>query len=139
MKPEAGVTLAKPAMVPVTRPTRLGLPKRSHSKPAQVRLAAAADKWVTTMAIAAPPSAASALPPLKPNQPTQSRLAPIIVKPGLCGGCRALGKPRRRPTITAMTRAETPAVACTTKPPAKSITPISASQPPPQIQWQTGA
>ena len=40
----------------------------------------------------AAPLAASALPPLKPNQPTHSMPAPAIVMPGLCGGCRSLGK-----------------------------------------------
>ena len=56
----------------------------------------------------AAPLAASALPPLKPNQPTHSMPAPAIVRPGLCGGCSASGKPRRGPIISATTSAETP-------------------------------
>ena len=42
-------------------------------------------------------------------------------------------------TTTARTSAETPAVTWTTMPPAKSMIPKSASQPPPQIQWAAGA
>ena len=42
-------------------------------------------------------------------------------------------------TGTTVVLAETPAVACTTRPPAKSSTPRCASQPPPQTQWATGA
>jgi len=37
-----------------------------------------------------------------------------------------------------LTRAEIPAVRCTTRPPAKSSTPLGASQPPPQTQCATG-
>ena len=63
-----------------------------------------------------------------------------MVIPGLCGGLISRGKARARaPSRTAITTPELPAVACTTRPPAKSITPISASQPPPQIQCATGA
>jgi hypothetical protein len=40
------------------------------------------------MAEAAEPSAASALPPWKPNQPTHSMPAPAMVRPGLWGGVR---------------------------------------------------
>ena len=47
---------------------------------------------------------------------------------------RARGYPRRFPRIMAATRPATPALMCTTVPPAKSSTPISPSQPPPQTQ-----
>ena len=70
----------------------------------------AAAKCVTVIAMPAAPSAARAEPALKPNQPTHNMAAPIIVMPGLCGGCNSLGKPRRRPSINARTSAETPAV-----------------------------
>ena len=139
MKPEAGVTVARPATTPVTTPTMLGLPNRDHSSPAQTRPAIEADRWVTSSAMPAEPSAARALPPLKPYQPTHSMPAPIMVMPGLCGGRSSAGKPSRGPSIRAATMAETPAVACTTRPPAKSITPRCCNQPPPQTQWQTGA
>ncbi len=131
--------VARPATTPVTMPTMLARPKRMRSSNAQTRPALEADMCVARSAMAASPLAASALPPLKPYQPTQSMPAPIMVMPGLWGGCRSLGKPSRGPTITAMTSAETPAVAWTTRPPAKSITWRWASQPPPQIQCATGA
>ena len=65
----------------------------------------------------------SALPALKPNQPTHNNAAPTITIQGACGGCTDWGKPRRGPSIQAASNAETPAVRCTTMPPAKSITP----------------
>ena len=111
IKPEAGVTVARPATTPVTMPTIEGRPKRIHSSAAQTRPAADAEMWVTVMAMAAEPSAARALPPLKPYQPTHSIPAPIMVMPGLWGGLISFGKPSRRPRKAAMTRAATPAVA----------------------------
>ena len=125
--------------MPVTMPTRLGLPNLIHSIAAQLSDAVAAAIWVTSIAMPALPSAARALPALNPNQPTHSIAAPIMVMPGLCGGRTWLGNPRRPPSMAANTRAETPAVTCTTRPPAKSRTPISANQPPPHTQWVTGA
>ena len=80
------------------------------------------------------PSPAARRPALNPYRPTQSMAAPVIVIPGRCGGLSSLGKPRRLPSILARTSADTPAVTCTTSPPAKSMTPNPASQPPPQIQ-----
>ena len=38
-----------------------------------------------------------------------------------------------------VTSAATPAVMCTTIPPAKSNTPHCANRPPPQTMWQIGA
>ncbi len=65
------------------------------------------------------PLAATALPALKPNQPTHNRLAPISVIARLCGGIIVCGKPRRLPIISAATSPATPALMCTTVPPAK--------------------
>ena len=45
-KPEAGVMVASPAMVPVTRPMRLGFPKRTHSMPSHTNEAVAAARGV---------------------------------------------------------------------------------------------
>ena len=104
--------------------------------------------WVTVNAMAASPLAANALPPLKPNQPTQSIAAPATVSVMLCGGCTLFGKPCRDPSTTAATRAAVPAVIWTTVPPAKSMTPTpnhspnqpsELSMPPPQTQWAMGA
>ncbi|MEE2027554.1 hypothetical protein DIKCMJMK_01413 [Shewanella oneidensis] len=44
-----------------------------------------AAKWGASMAIAAVPLAPKALPPLKPNQPTQSMPAPVTVMVKLWG------------------------------------------------------
>ena len=93
---------------------------------------------VASMAMPADWFAASALPALKPNQPTHSMPAPAAVTGRLCGGIDTCGKPRRRPSTSAHTSAATPALTCTTVPPAKSITPSFASQPPPHTQCVTG-
>ena len=85
-KPDAGVIVAKPATIPVTIPTRLGLPNFIHSIVNQTSDPVAAEMCVTNIAIPASPFAANALPALKPNHPTHSMEAPIIVMPGLCGG-----------------------------------------------------
>ena len=77
-EPAAGVMEARPAMVPVTMPTMDALPSLMRSQSAQVSDAVAAEMCVTTSAMAAPPSAASCEPALKPNQPTQSMAAPSI-------------------------------------------------------------
>ena len=68
-----------PATTPEQAPSTLGLPRMIHSMPAQVSPPAAAAKCVAAKALAASPSAASALPALKPNQPTQSIAAPMAV------------------------------------------------------------
>src|SRR5882757_238034 len=74
-------------------------------------------------ASAAEPLASNADPALKPNQPNHSIDAPIIVIVRLCGGIGSLPKPTRLPRITAPTRPATPALMCTTVPPAKSRAP----------------
>ena len=94
--------------------------------------------WVTSIAMAPSPFAASALPPLKPNQPTQSMPAPATVSVMLWGGMGTREKPVRGPMTRADTSAATPAVMCTTVPPAKSSNPMAPSQPPPQTQWVIG-
>jgi hypothetical protein len=139
MKPAAGVTVASPAMAPVAKPTVVGFPKVKRSMASHTSAAVEAAAWVLMIALAAPSEAVRAEPPLKPNQPTHSSIAPSIVRPGACGISAAPGKPCRRPSSSAMTRAEIPAVVWTTIPPAKSSTPRSASQPPPHTQCATGA
>ena len=79
-------------------------------------------------------SAVSALPALNPNQPIQSIDAPITANVMLCGAIAVSGNPFLLPRTSAATIAATPALICTTEPPAKSINPRSASQPPPQTQ-----
>ncbi len=86
-----------PATAPEIAPNTLGLPFLSHSASIQPRVAAAAPKCVATNALVARLDAASALPALKPNQPTQSRHAPITLITMLCGFIGSLMKPLRFP------------------------------------------
>src|SRR6478752_4241049 len=85
-KPDAGVTVARPAIVPVTRPTMLGLPNRDHSMAIHTSDAVAADRCVASIAMPASALAATALPALKPNQPTHRSAAPTMTIHGACGG-----------------------------------------------------
>ncbi len=109
-----------------------------------------------TQTRAAVPSAASSEPALKPNQPNQSRPAPIMTSGTLCGRIATLPKPTRLPTTRARTRAAIPALMWTTVPPAKSIGATLAapsvepytseerlvsapeSRPPPHTMWAIG-
>src|ERR1700759_3665924 len=93
--PAAGVMVARPAMVPVTARTRLGLPKDIHSIAIHTKVAVAADMCVVSIAMPASALAAKALPALKPNHPTQSSDAPTITIQGACGGRTDLGKSTR--------------------------------------------
>ena len=95
--------------------------------------------WVTSMAIPAVTSAASWLPALNPNQPTQSMAAPVTHMVTLWGGMGVLGNPLRLPTMMQATRAATPALIWTTVPPAKSMAPHRLRSPPPHTMWQMGA
>ena len=128
-----------PATAPVVIPSTLGLPRLDHSMSIQVNPAIAAEMWVTAIAMPAVPSAASSLPALKPNQPTQSIDAPTTVSTRLLGAIDVVGYPRRLPSTRQSTRAAIPALMCTTVPPAKSSTPMTCRKPPPQTQWATGA
>ena len=96
-KPAAGVIETRPATAPVAAPSRVGLPPVAHSVNIQVRAAAAAAVLVVTNATAAKPSAASALPALKPNQPTQRSEAPMTLNGRLWGIMFSLPYPRRAP------------------------------------------
>ncbi len=89
-KPEAGVMHTNPATTPEHVPRIVGLPRKIHSMPAQVKPAAAAAKCVAQNALAASSLAANALPALKPNQPTHNIVAPIAVYVRLCGGMGSL-------------------------------------------------
>src|SRR5919199_3838693 len=84
-KPEAGVTPTSPATAPEMAPSTVGLPVRTHSAAVHPSVAAAAAKCVATKALVASPPAESALPALKPNQPTQSMHAPMKLRTRLCG------------------------------------------------------
>src|SRR5512139_3995431 len=84
-QPQAGVMATRPAMEPDTTPSRLGFPLISHSANIQDSAAAAVAIRLLAKARVAVPPASSAEPALKPNQPTHSRDAPIMVMVRLCG------------------------------------------------------
>ena len=77
--PLAGVIAANPAIDPVTIPNAQGLLTFLQSYTIQTNALVAAEIWVTRMAIAASGLAPNALPPLNPNDPSQSMPAPVIV------------------------------------------------------------
>src|SRR5580698_8864125 len=85
-KPDAGVIATRPATAPEQIPSTLGLPLRAHSTNIQVRAAVAVAICVTAIAIPALVPELTADPALKPNQPTHSRDAPIMLSTRLCGG-----------------------------------------------------
>src|ERR1041384_5577007 len=88
-KPAAGAIATRPATAPEMPPSTVGLPRRSHSIANHESAAAALAKCVATNALVARLEALSALPALKPNQPTHKRHAPIKESVRLCGriGC----------------------------------------------------
>ncbi len=97
--PAAGVTVANPATAPVSAPIMLGLVSRLHAMNNQAIIATEAAMSVLTNAIAAIPFAASALPPLNPNHPNQSRPVPRATKAILCGAVLSPGANFLLPTM----------------------------------------
>ena len=78
--------------------------------------------------------------PLKPNHANQRMNTPsaasVRLWPGIAFTVPSSSYlPMRAPRIFAPISAQTPPTMCTAVEPAKSWKPISASQPPPQIQW----
>src|SRR6185436_15728565 len=138
MNPAAGVTATNPTTMAVAAPTAVAFCWRMPSRKVQTTSVPAGASMVVVNASAADPFAATALPALNPNQPNQSRPAPSKVNGTSCGTSPEDLKSRRLPTTIAVTSAATPALTCTTVPPAKSSAPILASQPPPQTQCATG-
>src|SRR5262249_36748946 len=128
-KPEAWVMARRPATAPEAMPSTLGLPLATHSVNIQASAALAVAMWVTANAMPARPSEATAEPALKPNQPTHRSEAPMTVRVRLCGAMASLPNPWRLPNTRAHARPAMPALMCTTVPPAKSNTPLTASQP----------
>src|SRR5208337_768199 len=109
--PEAGVIVARPQTAPIDMPTADGLPFLTQSVIIQLIAPAAAARLVTSRALAAMPSAARALPALKPNQPNHNIAAPKITK-GILFGLLSLCELRsfRLPINMAAASADTPAV-----------------------------
>ena len=146
MKPQAGVTTTRPATAPEQKPRTLGLPRTRYSASGHTKEATAVAIVVVMKAFAATPSAATALPALKPYHPTHNMPVPMAHSTMLCGGIASFGKPRRLPRIKQRIKADQPDDMCTTVPPAKSIALIEAPafQTPfmaplmPQIMWASG-
>src|ERR1700682_4540704 len=84
-KPEAGVIATSPATAPEIAPRTLGFLDIIHSAAIHPRTAAAGAECVAPKARDARKPAATALPPLNPNQPTHSKQAPITLSTTLCG------------------------------------------------------
>src|SRR5213596_1613696 len=85
-KPQAGVITTNPATAPEQKPSTLGLPRKIHSAIGQTKEATAVARVVVVNALAATTSAATALPALKPYQPTHNIPVPIMHSTMLCGG-----------------------------------------------------
>src|SRR4030042_851391 len=85
-KPDAGVIATSPATAPEAAPRTVGFPRYAHSAIIHERAAAAVEICVTTKAEVAREPDATALPPLKPNQPNKRRAAPKRVMVRLWGG-----------------------------------------------------
>jgi hypothetical protein len=107
-----------PATAPEQMPTTVGLPCVIHSADIHVSAAVAVATCVTVKAIPACIPAVTAEPALKPNQPTHSSEAPMKVRTILWAGAIS----RRFPSTMQATSPATPALMCTTVPPAKSST-----------------
>ena len=145
-KPEAGVMATRPATAPDAAPRLVACPSRSFSTSSQPSIAAAVATWVFMNASAAWPLAARAEPALNPNQPNHSSPAPISTSGRLCGRIESRLKPIRLPRTRQSARPAAPALMWTAVPPAKSSTPLAASQPAPVVsvppksktQWATG-
>src|SRR5438034_6595815 len=125
--PQAGVITTRPATAPEQNPSTLGLPLSNHSAIGQTNEAIAVASVVVVKALAATPSAATALPALKPYQPTHNIPVPTIVSTRLCGRKARWPKPLRLPRIRQSTSADQPDDMWTTVPPAKSIAWILAA------------
>src|SRR5687768_11811356 len=83
--PAAGVIATSPATAPEAAPSIEGRPLNSHSANVHDSTAHAVARKVLMKASVAELPASSAEPALKPNQPTHSSEAPIIVIGRLCG------------------------------------------------------
>src|SRR5690349_8094958 len=120
-KPAQGVITTRPPTAPEQKPSTEGLPREIHSAAGQAVQATAVAMVVVVKACEETASAATALPALKPYQPTHSMPVPIMVSTMLCGAKFSLPKPLRLPTMSASTSADQPEDMWTTVPPAKSM------------------
>jgi tRNA pseudouridine(55) synthase len=138
-EPEAGVIATRPATAPEAPPMRVALLYTICSAINQPITPSAAATLVIRNALPATPSAATSEPALNPNQPNHSRVAPSTERTGEKGFMAAVPYPFLLPRSIATTKPATPALICTTVPPAKSISPKFNVSPPPHAQCVTGA
>src|SRR5207245_3978943 len=109
-KPQAGVITTSPATAPEQKPSTLGFPRVIHSAMGQTKEATAVASVVVVKALAAMPSAPTALPALNPYQPTHSMPVPTMHSTMLCGGMGSLPNPSRLPSIRQSINADQPEV-----------------------------
>src|SRR5436190_16324497 len=109
-KPHAGVITTRPATAPEQKPRIEGLPRVNHSAIGQTNEATAVASVVVVKALAAMPSAATALPALNPYQPTHNIPVPTMHSTMLCGGIGSLPKPIRLPRMIQRISADQPEV-----------------------------
>ena len=126
--PAEGVIATKPTTHPTAAPMAEGLRPRRQSKKIQVIMAVAEAVLVLRNALIACPSACSEEPALKPNQPSHNMAAPKRTN-GMLAGSLLRVSAFLRPRKMAPASAATPLEACTTIPPAKSITPHFINKP----------
>src|SRR5205085_10109637 len=98
----------KPATATEQNPSTIACPRNPYSNIGQVKDATAVASVVVMNAFAAMASAPSALPALKPYQPTQSIPAPTIQSTMLCSAMISLRNPSRGPSNAQRTRADQP-------------------------------
>src|SRR5580704_5355602 len=106
--PHAGVMTTNPATAPEQKPRTLGLPRAIHSAIGQTNEATAVARVVVVKALAAITSAATALPALKPYQPTHNMPVPIMHNTMLCGAKFSLPQPARLPRMMHKIKADQP-------------------------------
>ena len=126
-----GVMATRPATAPEAPPSVVACPSRRRSVPIQASRAAAVATRVFRKARQASPSAASAEPALKPNQPNHSSPAPSTTNGRLWGRIGSRPKPVRLPSTSTRASAAAPALMCTAVPPAKSSAPSRLTIQPP--------
>src|SRR5712671_6417511 len=112
--PQAGEMTTSPATAPEQKPSTLGFPRKIHSAIGQTKEATAVARVVVVKALAAIPSAPTALPALNPYQPTHNMPVPTMHRTMLCGGIGSLPNPMRLPRIKQRMSADQPDVIWTT-------------------------
>src|SRR5688572_14369355 len=91
--PQPGVITTSPATAPEQKPRMLGFPFSRYSAIAHENEATAVARVVVVNALAATPSAPTALPALNPYHPTHSIPVPIMHRTMLCGLNGSFPKP----------------------------------------------